>query len=274
MEELTTVFRQMNYRICPKVTASTAFVVSNLSDRSDPSLAEAISLNIPILYESEMFEPEEDVTDDSTESEDELVIDDSLLGDDSEEEKPDSGVVLRIDTADDDEILSCDNETNVDGIPPSGSRLLRTRIAFIGRFLTPFVQLRQRVLEEGGVITPVQDLARPATHVVLSKDLGTREEFLKKYSNFWWIRSAVFISEENLLSVCDGFEKIKTPKIRERKLPEQAPSTIQSSMQLLSLSTSGPSQQAGVGNLHYPLWNTLIPSSGVYQTERVGSDHP
>ena len=208
-EEVAQTLRSLKYEICSPVSKETALVICADSNNSAKAkLAKAYG--IPLIKEEELFNKPEGESD--TESDEELVLD--FSEDDSQ--------LLTIDDPDDDSMLDIHTEIK------SGERMKDTKVAFMGKFETPFLELKQTVLKEGGQITAVEALVCPPSHIVLSEEYGTPEEFIKEYSSYWWIRSAVFLDEDQLLNICDGTTECprKKPKVNR---------SVQQSMKRLSL---------------------------------------
>ena len=237
--ELQATFDQLRYRVVPSLTKDTDFVICNDPHANHDVLRKAAAWGIPIRSESCLFAPPADA---STESdEDRLEIDEGSISFDSDGEE----ILLRLDSEDDESLLTEDPLPAVE----NGKRLQNACIALIGRLKTPFIVLKQNILAQGGRVTALQDLVQPATHVVLSEGCGTRAEFLREYVSFWWLRSAVFLSETDLLRICAGKEKLVMPKSHSQ--PQ-----LDSSMRRLSL-THDSSSDMVCGDTKYLLFTVL-----------------
>lgn len=210
--QLENILRGLNYVIVDEITKDLECVICNKDDNSE-LCKKAKEYNIPFKSEFDLFTKPSNESDTESENEDEIEFD-------SEDEEL---VIISEDEGGNEELENTSSIKN-------GERLKGKRIAFMGKFETSFFELRQSVLSQGGEVIPIQALVTPATHVVLSDEYGSPKEFRKEYSAYWWLRPAVFLSENDILDILDGVKVC--PPTRQANL------SVNESMKRLSLDTS------------------------------------
>lgn len=217
-EQIENTLHNLKYEIMSPVTKNTNFVLYASDDKNE-KVKLAAKMGIPIISEKLLFDKPDNESDTESESESlEVNISDN-----------DESEALIIDDEDEDDILKSDQNQKE-------QRLKNTKIAFVGKFETPIVDLREDVLSNGGQITAVEALALPPTHIVLSHEYGNPQGFIDEYSSYWWIRSAVFLDEAEFLDICDGKKECPHPKKNSFK-------SVQKSMKRLSLEISNESEE-------------------------------